>query len=176
HRRFLSAGPVQGRNGAPAAMIPLLLALLVAQAVEGSGQEGYTPAADAQPPLRILGYVDLGWARAQGNGTSFARGDTRVPADYGVDAFAPAVNSRGEVASSDSCCVFTNGFLPRSAGIGGHPSFLINTVDVDLRYSAPAAPLMFFPRLQFLPRFSPAGESTTLLGEQAFARVVPFAS
>ena len=157
-------------------MIPLLLALLVAQAVEGSGQEGYTPAADAQPPLRILGYVDLGWARAQGNGTSFARGDTRVPADYGVDAFAPAVNSRGEVASSDSGGVFTNGFLPRSAGIGGHPSFLINTVDVDLRYTAPNAPLMFFTRLQFLPRFSPAGESTTLLVEQAFARVVPFAS
>ena len=157
-------------------MSPLLLALLVAQAVEGSGQEGYTPAADAQPPLRILGYVDLGWARAQGNGTSFARGDTRVPADYGVDAFAPAVNSRGEVASSDSGGVFTNGFLPRSAGIGGHPSFLINTVDVDLRYTAPNAPLMFFTRLQFLPRFSSAGESTTLLVEQAFARVVPFAS
>ena len=35
---------------------------------------------------------------------------------------------------------------------------------------------MFFTRLQFLPRFSPAGESTTLLVEQAFARVVPFAS
>ena len=95
-------------------MSPLLLALLVAQAVEGSGQEGYTPAADAQPPLRILGYVDLGWARAQGNGTSFARGDTRVPADYGVDAFAPAVNSRGEVASSGTPARCGSSVSPRA--------------------------------------------------------------
>src|SRR5437868_15325282 len=112
-------------------MSPLLLALLVAQAVEGSGQEGYTPAADAQPPLRILGYVDLGWARAQGNGTSFARGDTRVPADYGVDAFASAVKSRGEAASTDSGGVFTNGFLPRAAGIGVHPPSLVTAAAAD---------------------------------------------
>jgi hypothetical protein len=72
--------------------------------------------------------------------------------------------------------VFTNGFLPHSVGIGGHPSFLINTVDVDLRYIAPSAPLLLFTRVQFLPRFSGAGESTTALVEQAFARVVPFAS
>src|SRR5207253_10125850 len=129
-----------------------------------NGSSGYSP---PQPTvmqsLRFTGYLDVGFASVQGNGSSFAPGDFRVPADYGVDAFAPAVNSRGEVASTDSGGRFTNGFLPRSAGIGGHPSFLINTVDVDLRYTAPNAPLMFFTRLQFLPRFSPAGESTTLL-------------
>jgi len=157
---------------------PLLVALLLAQEIApaGSGADGYTPPAGAQPALRILGYVDLGWARAQGNGTSFAPGDTRIPADYGVDTFAPAVNSRGDVASTDSGGVFTNGFLPHSVGIGGHPSFLINTVDLDVQYVAPGAPLMLFTRAQLLPRFSSAGESTQLLVEQAFARVIPFSS
>ena len=159
-------------------MTALLVALLLAQAEapSGSGSEGYTPPADAQPALRIFGYVDLGWARAQGNGTSFAPGDTRIPADYGVDTFAPAVNSRGDVASTDSGNVFTNGFLPHSVGIGGHPSFLVNTVDLDVRYIAPAAPVMLFTRAQFLPRFSSSGEQTQVLIEQAFARIVPFAS
>ena len=157
-------------------MTALLLALLLAQEVSGSNADGYTPPADAQPALRILGYVDLGWARAQGNGTSFAPGDTRIPADYGVDTFAPAVNSRGDVASTDSGGVFTNGFLPHSVGIGGHPSFLINTVDLDVRYVSPSAPLLLFTRAQFLPRFSASGEQTSLLVEQAFARVIPFAS
>jgi hypothetical protein len=86
------------------------------------------------------------------------------------------VNSRGDVASTDSGGVFTNGFLPRSVGIGGHPSFLINTVDLDVRYIVPVAPVMLFTRAQFLPRFSGAGEQTTVLVEQAFARVIPFSS
>src|SRR5205085_4254393 len=131
-------------------MMVALLALLLAQAASAQGGEtdGYTPAASPEPALRILGYVDLGWARAQGNGTSFAPGDTRLPADYGVDTFAPAVNSRGDVASTDSGGRFTNGFLPHSMGIGGHASFLINTVDVDVRYSPATAPLMLFTRLQ----------------------------
>ena len=141
-----------------------------------NGSDGYTPLAGAEPPLRLSGYVDLGFARAQGNGTSFAAGDQRLPADYGVDTFAPAVNSRGEVASTDSGGRFTNGFLPRSMGIGGHASFLINTVDLDVRYQHPSVPLLFFTRLQFLPRFSPSGDSTRVVAEQAFARLVPFAS
>ena len=59
-----------------------------------------------------------------------------MPADYGVDTFAPAVNSRGDVASTDSGPgAFVNGFLPRSAGIGGRPSFLLNTLNVDLKYA-----------------------------------------
>ena len=153
-----------------------LLAALLAQAIVSSGADGYTPPADVQPPLRILGYVDLGWARAQGNGTSFRPGDTRVPADYGVDTFAPAVNSRGDVASTDSGGKFTNGFLPRSVGIGGHPSFLLNTVDVDIRYSPGNAPIMLFTRFQLLPRFSSAGEETRVIAQQAFARIIPFAS
>ncbi len=57
-------------------MIAAALALLLAQEIQGTGQEGYTPPAGSQPALRILGYVDVGWARAQGNGSSFAPGDT----------------------------------------------------------------------------------------------------
>ena len=38
------------------------------------------------------GYVDVGFAAVQGNGSSFAADDRRVPADYAVDAFAPAVS------------------------------------------------------------------------------------
>jgi len=157
-------------------MIALALAILMAQEIQSSNSDGYTPPADSQPPLHINGYVDLGWAKAQGNGTSFAPGDMRIPADYGVDTFAPAVNSRGDVASTDSGGRFTNGFLPRSVGIGGYPSFLINTVDVDLRYQPSTAPLMLFTRFQLLPRVSSAGENTRVLVEQAFARVIPFAS
>lgn len=137
---------------------------------------GYTPAEanTAATALHINGYVDVGFAKAQGDGTSFASGDTRLPADYGVDAFAPAVNSRGDVASTDSAGRFVNGFLPRSAGIAGHPSFLLNTLDLDLRYQHPSAPVMIFSRVQFLPRFSAAGDGTRLLVEQAFGRVMPF--
>jgi hypothetical protein len=36
--------------------------------------------------------------------------------------------------------------------------------------------LMFFTRLQVLPRFNDAGQSTTILAEQAFARLIPFSS
>jgi hypothetical protein len=146
--------------------------------IQSSGADGYTPAdaSAAQPPLRILGYVDLGWAKATGNGTSFAPNDLRLPADYGVDAFAPAVNSRGDVASTNAGIRFTNGFLPNSVGIGGHPSFLINTIDLDVRYVVPHAPLMFFTRLQVLPRFNSTGQQTTVLAEQVFARLTPIAS
>ena len=69
----------------------------------GRGQRalGCTPQA-TRSPFRISGYVDVGWAKATGNGSSFVPGDTRVPADYYVDPFAPAVNSRGDVASIDA--------------------------------------------------------------------------
>ena len=139
---------------------------------------GYTPTAanPAQPALRVTGYVDVGFARAQGDGTSFARGDTRAPLDYGVDTFAPMVNSRGDVASTNSSGRFTNGFLPRSAGIAGKPSFLLNTVDADVRYR-PIQPLFLFARAQLMPRFGAAeGEATRVLVEQAFARIAPFSS
>jgi hypothetical protein len=141
--------------------------------------DGYTPPADgpgAPSPLSIDGYIDVGFAKAQGDGTSFAPGDQSVPADYGVDTFAPAVNSRGDVASTDSGGRFVNGFLPRSVGIGGRPSFLLNTLDVDLKYTPSAAPLMVFSRVQFLPRFTGAGDDTRVYVEQAFGRLVPFDS
>ena len=91
-----------------------------------------------------MGYVDFGFANAGGNGTSFPPGDNRLPADYGVDTFAPAVNSRGDVASIDAGGRFDNGFLPRSVNIGGRPSFLLNIVNQDLRYQAPHVPVMAF--------------------------------
>ena len=53
-----------------------------------------------------------------------------------------------------------NGFLPRSVGIGGRWSPLVNVVDFDLRYNVPSAPLMFFSRLQLLPRFTGTGDET----------------
>jgi len=152
---------------------------------EGGGEvdadnagDGYTPAEGtvAASALQINGYVDLGFARAQGDGTSFPANDTRLPADYGVDTFATAVNSRGDVASTDSGGRFVNGFLPRSVGIGGRASPLINTVDFDFRYNVPAAPLLFFSRLQLLPRFTAGGDDTRPLLEQAFVRLLPFDS
>jgi hypothetical protein len=69
-----------------------------------------------------------------------------------------------------------NGFLPRSAGIGGNASFLLNTLDVDLKYAPATAPLMVFSRVQFLPRFTGSGDDTRVYVEQAFGRLVPFES
>ena len=142
--------------------------------------EGYTPPPESATPLSINGYVDVGFAKAQGDGTSFAPNDTRVPLDYGVDGFAPAVNSRGDAASIDPGPGRTvNGFLPRTAGIGGRPSFLLNTLDVDIKYAVPGAPVMFFSRVQFVPRFfglGDGGDGTRVVVEQAFGRLVPFDS
>jgi hypothetical protein len=142
--------------------------------------EGYTPPPEATSALSINGYVDVGFAKAQGDGTSFAPGDTRVPLDYGVDGFAPAVNSRGDAASTDpGPGRIVNGFLPRSAGIGGRPSFLLNTLDVDIKYLPPGAPVMVFSRVQFVPRFfglGDGGDGTRVVVEQAFGRLVPFDS
>lgn len=141
------------------------------------------------PPLVITGYVDVGFAKAQGDGTSFP-GSYRTappsgPADYTVDPFAPAVNSRGEAASTAlPPGAMAGGFLPRSAGIGGKASFLINTADVDLRYTAPELPIMIFTRLQVIPRLYDqdttegiaGGEFTRLFLEQAFGRITPVKS
>jgi len=143
--------------------------------------DSYTPppqsgaGAASTSGLSIGGYADIGFARAKGDGTSFPVNDTRIPADYGVDAFAPAINSRGDVASTDSKGRLTNGFLPRSMGIGGVGSFIINTVDLDVKYQPSSAPVLLFSRLQVLPRFN-SGTDTRFLVEQAFARVIPFSS
>lgn len=172
--------------------VGVLLAPLAARAQQAQAQpeddgngvdadnasDGYTPAeGSASPPaFHFNGYVDIGFAHAQGDGTSFPAGDMRLPADYGVDTFAPAVNSRGDVASTDAGGRFVNGFLPRSVGIGGRASPLVNVVDFDLRYNVPSAPLMFFSRVQLLPRFTGTEDETRVLMQQAFARLVPFDS
>ena len=143
------------------------------------------PATESPPqaaPLVVTGYVDVGFADAQGDGTSFHPADTRAPLDYGVDPFATAVNSRGDAASTDAGTDalgnprFVNGFLPRSAGIGGTPSFLLNTANVDLRYTSPDLPVMVFTRMHLLPRLDSDGETTRLLLEQAFGRIAPIKS
>ena len=134
-------------------------------------------------PLVLTGYVDVGFAKAQGDGTSFHPADSRAPLDYGVDPFAPAVNSRGEAASTDPGTDlsgnprFVNGFLPRSAGIGGTPSFLLNTANVDFRYTSAELPVLVFSRVQLVPRLEGgAGELTRVFLEQAFGRIAPIKS
>jgi hypothetical protein len=152
-----------------------LFTLLAASAALAEG-DAYNPPAASQPSqLQINGYADIGYAAAGGNGTSFAAGDSRLPADYGVDTFATAVNSRGDVASTDSGGRFLNGFLPRSLNIGGQPSVFLSTFDVDLKYAPSIAPVLLFSRLQLLPRYG-AGNDTRIVVQQAFARIVPFSS
>ena len=159
----------------------LALALLAAEPPESEAEadlpQGYTPSDEAsQETLRLTGYVDVGFAKASGDGTSFPANDIRVPAEYGVDPFATAVNSRGDVASTDSKGRFTNGFLPKSVGIGGRPSFLLNTASIDLRYTPRQLPVFLFVRLQAMPRFGTGGDATQVDLQQAFARLTPFAS
>ncbi|MBS2026355.1 MAG: hypothetical protein JST54_00505 [Deltaproteobacteria bacterium] len=135
---------------------------------------GYTPPSTSESPLTVTGYVDLGFAHATGNGSSFPPNDTRLPADYGEDPFAPAVNSRGDVASTDSNGHFVNHFLPYSMNIGNRPSFLINTVSADVRFAPSTVPVLLFTRVQALPRFFDAtGDVTQVVVEQAFARLTP---
>ena len=139
--------------------------------------EGYTPDENkAEDALRFTGYFDLGFAKAFGDGSSFHPSDARAPLDYGADAFAPAVNSRGEVASTDTQGRFTNGFLPRSMGVGSTPSFFINTLSADVRFQPQNIPVFFFARVQFMPRFSGSGDATRVDLQQAFARLSPFKS
>lgn len=144
---------------------------------EDEGSQGYTPSEPVGPePVRVTGYLDVGFAKATGNGSSFVDSDLRAPLDYGSDAFAPAVNSRGEVASSDTGGRFTNGFLPRSVGIGGRASFLLNTFSADLRVQPKRAPVFLFARVQVMPRLLASGDLARVELQQAFGRVMPFAA
>jgi len=136
---------------------------------------GFSPSAPP-PALELSGYLDLGFADAEGDGTSFHPDDRRLPADYAVDTFATAVNSRGDVASAESGGRFTNGFLPRSAGIGGRPSFLLNTASLDIRQGQPTGTLMLFARVQVLPRLEDRGSVARVVLEQAYGRLAPLAS
>lgn len=136
---------------------------------------GPGPAAPAKGVM-VTGFIDVGFAKAQGNGTSWPPGDLRVPADYGVDTFATAVNSRGDVASNDPNGRFVNGFLPQSMGIGGHGSALFNALSADLRYTSRGAPLFVFARAVMLPRLLADGDSTRVLLEQGFGRLTPLDS
>lgn len=145
----------------------------VVEVAEDESGDGFTPDEANEESLRITGYIDVGLVKATGNGSSFSEGDTRTPLDYGVDAFAPAVNSRGEVASTDTGGRFTNAFLPRSVGIGSAPSFLINTASVDVRFQPRGLPIFLFARMQLMPRLSSTGDSTRVELQQAFGRVSP---
>lgn len=157
---------------------PAALAVDVAAPADVEEPEGYTPPEGVAtvPALVISGYLDVGFAKATGNGTSFPPVDPRLPADYGVDTFAPMVNTRGDVASTDSGGRFVNGFLPRSVAIGDRPSFLLNTLNLDLRHQTAASPFMVFSRVQLLPRHFPTGNDTRVYVEQAFGRFQPFST
>jgi hypothetical protein len=148
------------------------------QEVDDETAEAPTGPGPAAPTkgVMVTGYIDVGFAKAQGNGTSYPPGDLRVPADYGVDTFATAVNSRGDVASDDPNGRFVNGFSPRSMGIGGHGSMLFNALSADLRYTSRGAPLFVFARAVMLPRLSAAGDSTRVMLEQGFGRLTPLDS
>lgn len=148
---------------------------VVVEAPEDEANQGYSPdESQAQEPIRFTGYLDVGFAKATGNGSSFRSNDDRVPLDYGNDAFAPAVNSRGEVASTDSTGRFTNGFLPRSVGIGSTPSLLLNTLSADVRVQPRNLPVFLFARLQLMPRLLSTGDVTRVELQQAFGRLSPF--
>jgi hypothetical protein len=185
-----AAGLVNDAAAADPILVPTLTDVSAAEGEpppdEPPPEEPATGVTPQVAPLVVTGYVDVGFAKAQGNGTSYPAGYTPpmagAPVDYYVDTFAPAVNSRGDVASTiPPPGTVVNGFLPRSAGIGGRPSFLLNTASVDLRYSAAELPIMVFTRLQLMPRlYGPdigpgqtAGDTTRLLLEQAFGRITP---
>ncbi len=173
---LLVAAAVCRAASAEEPVVPKMEVLELEPADENGG-EGYTAPKEVEhQTLRFTGYLDVGFAAARGNGSSFAPGDYSLPADYGVDPFAPAVNSRGEVAGLDSGGRFTNGFLPRTVGIGNRPSFLINTLSADLRYTPVEAPLFVFARVQLLPRFVGGGDATRVLLQQAFGRFSPFST
>ncbi len=145
----------------------------VVDVAEDESGDGFTADEAKEESLRLTGYIDVGLVKATGNGTSFSAYDTRSPLDYGVDAFAPAVNSRGEVASTDTGGRFTNAFLPRSVGIGSAPSFLINTASADVRFQPRGLPIFLFARMQLMPRLSSTGDSTRVELQQAFGRLSP---
>jgi hypothetical protein len=193
----VAADAAKAAQPAPAVHGPELTALLPADlgptddataTEELPAEESSAPVASA-PPLVVTGYVDVGFAKAQGNGTSYPPGFVApipgAPVDYFVDTFAPAVSSRGEAASVDPGNQPVAGFFPRSAGIGGKPSFLLNTASVDVRYTAPEIPILVFTRVQVVPRlYGPDppppgffdGDSTRVVVEQAFGRLTPIKS
>jgi hypothetical protein len=92
-----------------------------------------------QPRVMVGGYLDLGFFAAQGNGSGIIRDQANVyfpqyAGQYGWvflgDILAPAVNTRGEVASLGDA----TGAPPRFDSIhaGGAPSFIANEVNLNL--------------------------------------------
>jgi hypothetical protein len=92
-----------------------------------------------QPRVIVGGYIDLGFFAAQGNGAGIIRDQANVyfpqyAGQYGWvflgDILAPAVNTRGEVASLGEA----TGAEPRFDSIhaGGAPSFIANEVNLNL--------------------------------------------
>jgi len=92
-----------------------------------------------QPRVIVGGYIDLGFFAAQGNGSGIVRDQANLlfpqyAGQYGWvflgDILAPAVNTRGEVASLGDA----TGAPPRFDSIhaGGAPSFIANEVNLNL--------------------------------------------
>jgi hypothetical protein len=103
-----AAGLARTASAADGAPVPALTDAAAAEVTPPADE----PALEEQPagatpqvsPLVVTGYVDVGFAKAQGDGTSYPPAYTPPapggPVDYYVDPFAPAVNSRGDVAST----------------------------------------------------------------------------
>ena len=102
-----------------------------------------------------------GFANAQGNGTSFAPGDTRAARRLR----RRRVRARGELARRRrldrlaAAASRTASCRARWASAGGRRSSQ-HASSVDLRYTPRGAPLMVFSRVQLLPRFTGAGDAT----------------
>jgi hypothetical protein len=92
-----------------------------------------------QPRVIVGGYIDVGFFAAQGNGAGIIRDQANVlfpqyAGQYGWvfvgDILAPAVNTRGEVASLGDATGAPNRF--DSIHAGGAPSFIANEVNLNL--------------------------------------------
>jgi len=130
--------------------------------------------------VRLTGYLDLGFFKAAGDGTAYVRDAGKVlhpefadvPWVFVGDPWSNPINSQGE--SADLGLDRTN--LPRFDPIhsGGHPSFLVNMMNIGL-VGAVRPQLLFETSIGFEPRSGQLGSS----GDQfdvdlAYLEWVPF--
>ncbi len=130
--------------------------------------------------VRLTGYLDVGFFNAAGDGTAYVRDAGKVlhpefaavPWVFVGDPWSNPVNSQGE--SADLGLDRTN--LPRLDPIhsGGHPSFLVNTMNIGL-VGAVRPQLLFETSIGFEPRSGQLGSS----GDQfdvdlAYLEWIPF--
>ena len=155
-------------------------------AAEPTFAEEVTPPPTAIPPLVITGYVDVGFAKAQGDGTSFP--DSCAPARRRAPPTTTSTRSRPRSTRAARWrrprrrpgTTIVNGFLPRCAGIGGKPRSSQYGGRRSCATRRPSCRCMVFTRLQLVPRLYgpsampdqrefPAGEYTRLFSSRRSA-------